>query len=221
MGAGGRIRALFFPHRCVFCDSVISYNSLICADCHRQLPYLLECQKDLCALAGAAAPLRYEGTARERLLEYKAQEHRGYARYFARLCAKAAKEAFGDAAFDLAACVPNHEPHGQRVYNPARVLARETAKLLQLPFCADALRQSKEKKKQHTLPRTQRAQNVANIFSAQQGAALSGKRILLFDDILTTGATLEACARELLQSGALEVWGLTAAKTKAKEGFTN
>ncbi|MDO4553169.1 MAG: ComF family protein [Bacillota bacterium] len=99
----------------------------------------------------------------------------------------------------------------QRGYNQAALLAKGVAARLGSPFYGDLLVRRRETAPMNRLGRTDRAENVADVFALKRGGAelIKGKRILLVDDILTTGSTAEACSRALLAEGAGSVWLLT------------
>jgi ComF family protein len=92
-----------------------------------------------------------------------------------------------------------------RSYNQAALLANALGKLTQKPVLVDALQRHKPTPSQGGLDRKRRQRNVARAFTVRQSDRVAGKRILLIDDVLTTGATVNACARTLLQSGAKAV----------------
>ncbi|MGH2621431.1 MAG: ComF family protein [Anaerolineales bacterium] len=96
----------------------------------------------------------------------------------------------------------------QRGFNQAELLARGLAVRLELPLAAGLLRRARETRSQVGLDPSERALNVRNAFAAERGA-FAGEAILLVDDLYTTGATLAACARAALASGADRVFGLT------------
>jgi ComF family protein len=100
----------------------------------------------------------------------------------------------------------------RRGYNQAEELARALAKLLDLP-CVDALRRMRDTPRQALLSPAQRRANVRDVFAARPGAGLKGARVLLVDDVLTTGATMHAAARTLKRAGAKAVYGAVAARS--------
>jgi len=105
--------------------------------------------------------------------------------------------------------VPLH-PHRlrERGYNQSALLTRELAKLIKLPLIADCLIRIREARPQvRTATVMERRENVAGAFSCN--GKISGKQIILVDDVCTSGATLEACASTVKNSGAVSVWGLT------------
>jgi len=96
----------------------------------------------------------------------------------------------------------------QRGYNQAGLIASALAKSQHLPFSDRALWRVRETLSQVGLDATARMKNVQGAFSADS-AIVEGKRVIVVDDLYTTGATLSSCAQALLQVGAVEVYGLT------------
>ncbi|MCI0520869.1 MAG: ComF family protein [Chloroflexi bacterium] len=99
----------------------------------------------------------------------------------------------------------------ERGYNQADLLARPVALGLGLPYKPKAAAKTKETRSQVGLNLAQRRENVAGAFRARP-AEVEGQRILLVDDVSTSGATLDACARALLDGGAAQVWCFTLAR---------
>jgi predicted amidophosphoribosyltransferase len=95
--------------------------------------------------------------------------------------------------------------------NQSLLLAQELSKELQLPVMQKVLLRVRYTRQQTTLARKKRRGNVAGAFRVTDQETVKGKRILLVDDVTTTGATLEECAKTLTDSGALAVYCLTAA----------
>lgn len=114
---------------------------------------------------------------------------------------------------DLIVPVPLHS-HRQRErgYNQAALLAQGLVRAAHLPLRANALQRVRATASQMTLDAAQRRSNVNAAFRSDDNG-LRGKRVLLVDDVCTTGATLNACAVALKSAGAVEVWGLTLART--------
>lgn len=209
-----RIGAIFYPPRCIFCAQVVHYNEACCPECRAQLLQsggLFHPQAGG-HLSGCVAPFLYEGAVRERLIDFKSVRHRELGHAFAALAAPEVKRALGD-IHPLVCCVPNFEEEQKRVYNPARVFGRALAENLGLPFEGALLCQTRQKERQHTLDVRQRLQNVENLFAVALPGLIGGRDILLCDDIITTGATLNSCAKALLEAGAHRVFGAGCART--------
>lgn len=97
-----------------------------------------------------------------------------------------------------------------RGFNQSEKLAEYLSAKLQLKFDANSLKRVKFKRPQASLKKDQRLKNIHNVF-AWHGAKIKGSNIILVDDVTTTGATLNECAKVLKQHGAREVWGLVLA----------
>jgi len=115
---------------------------------------------------------------------------------------------------DLIAPVPLHpRRERQRGFNQSALLARRLSRGVGVPCVEDALHRARDTRSQVGLNAAERAQNMAGAFVCESGA-VCGRRIILMDDVCTTGATLAACAAALKDAGAAEVWGLTLARAK-------
>jgi len=115
--------------------------------------------------------------------------------------------------YDVVIPVPLHPKRlNRRGYNQAELLAREVAETRGMSLSASALRRTKAGESQaRTGSISERLHNVVDAFSCTD-TSISGKRILLIDDVCTTGATLEACAAALSAAGASQISGLTVAR---------
>ena len=114
---------------------------------------------------------------------------------------------------DVVTATPLHwGRHWQRGFNQAALVARQAARVWGLPFEADLLRRVRSTAPQAGRTRAERLSNVRGAFRARDKAAVAGRRIILVDDVMTTGATLEACARALRRAGARGVAAATLAR---------
>jgi competence protein ComFC len=100
----------------------------------------------------------------------------------------------------------------RRGFNQSEEIAKELSKNLGIPVSSDALIKEKETSPQMELSKEERAENIKGVFDVNNQEKIRGKKILLVDDVYTTGATMEECARVLKQSGAKEVWGIAVAR---------
>jgi ComF family protein len=113
---------------------------------------------------------------------------------------------------DLIAPVPLHPRRfRQRGYNQSALLALELGRRLEMPVREDAMQRTRHTAPQVNLGVEERRANVHGAFSARR-RLVSGRRVILVDDVLTSGATLEACAKALQEAGASRVCGFTLAR---------
>ncbi len=201
----------------------------MCAHCESQLPWIFPplcprcgrpqasgilcptCAQTPGAISVIRSPLRFEGVARRAIHELKYRNLRAIAPALATYLVRSLREAGYKP--DIIVPVPLYPGRARRRgYNQSFLLAREVAKETCTPVSADALARVREGTSQvHTTSVEERRQNVAGAFACNE-ATVSGKRILVVDDVCTTGATLESCAVALRSAGASDVWGLTVAR---------
>lgn len=201
----------------------------MCARCESQLPWIFPpvcprcgrpqasgilcptCAQATGAISVIRSPLRFEGVARRAIHELKYHNLRAIAPTLAAYLF----ESLQDAGYkpDIIVPVPLHPRRARRRgYNQSLLLAREVGRKAHTPVSADSLVRVREGSSQvHTTSVEARRQNVSGAFACNE-ATVSGKRILVVDDVCTTGATLESCAVTLRSAGAVDVWGLTVAR---------
>lgn len=207
-----RALCLFFPARCLNCGRAVLPERLFCEECaailpkepfFRKFPLDQAPDKEL----AVTAPLFYEEGFRQTLHRLKFQEEWGICKPLALVMAQAAAALPGE--YTLVTWVPMSDKKlRMRGYNQSALLGKEVAKELGLPW-REALEQTRETETQHLLNRPQRADNVRDAYRAMR--RISGERVLLVDDIVTTGATLRSCAQALYEGGAAWVGCLCAA----------
>jgi ComF family protein len=133
--------------------------------------------------------------------------------FLAGLFVREAAPALRDSGWEFIVPVPLHPvKQREREFNQSTCLARTLAAGLNVPMNTRLLRRVLPTKTQTRLSRAERANNVANAFALRPGAVLSGERIVLVDDVLTTGATTSACAKVLRAGGSGEVCVWTLAR---------
>lgn len=212
LGWRERLWCLFLPARCLCCGRAVRPERLFCPGCVPALPKEPLSREFPLSGGGSlavAACFPYEKGFRRTLHRLKFQEERALARPLGTLMAEAASSLGED--FDGVTWVPmSPQKLRRRGYNQSELLAKAVAKELGLPAW-DLLEQVRETDTQHSLTRAQRADNVRGAYRAKSAAL--GKRLLLVDDIVTTGATLRACAQGLYGAGAQKVCAVCAAST--------
>lgn len=201
------VAALFFPPRCIFCGGVVSLSESVCEECRAKTPPAPAVRRIFVQSAGriisCAVPFSYEGLVRQGILRFKFHGRKEAAGFFG---AEIARE-FPRAAshFDWITAVPlSVQRLKKRGYNQSELVARAAARILGLPYL-ECLEKTRDNREQHRLTEKERKRNVRSVYRAGNPEEISGKRILLIDDIITTGATLSACASALFQAGAAEV----------------
>jgi ComF family protein len=119
---------------------------------------------------------------------------------------------------DMVVPVPLHRSRErERGFNQAEVIAREVARRLKLPLKPILLVRTKARPDKHILSNEERWRIVRGAFATRRGSQVDNKRVLLVDDVMTTGATLDACAKALVEAGARSVIGLTVARAVKRE----
>lgn len=224
------LRLLVYPRRCPFCGRVLG-RVLTCPDCAPELEELrrkpgmrLDPAKHyLGHLQGAAAPYRYEGRVRGAILRAK---YNGAPWVADELGLELPRLLFGSeitlrgmeprpapvdgGALGYDCIVPVPASSRARGYNVPQRLAKPLAEALGVPLLPHALRRTRRKKRQAGLSLDERMANVAGVFAADP-AQVEGRRVLLVDDVITTGATAAACAQALLAAGAESVFAMALA----------
>ena len=201
----------FFPRHCPFCGRIVG-KELLCGACEKALPYCREVRTG--SFGRCAAPLYYEGAVREAILAFKFKGKLEVLDCFGSLMAQTAAEAFSG-EFDAVTWAPvSRKRLRQRGYDQARLLCAS--------LCVDwhvepqeTLRKVRDNPAQSGLEdAAARRANVLGVYEAVKPADIAGKRFLLVDDILTTGATLGECVRVLKAAGAADVVCLTLAAVR-------
>lgn len=211
-----RLLKLLFPPKCMLCGKVLGEDEEICADCRERI--LLNTAPPRVEKGAffdkAVAGLWYENDVRKAIQRLKYHEKQNYARPLARVMAYAFRHKLEEDV-DLVTFVPtNAATLRERGYNQAELLARELSVMLGVP-CLPTLEKQRETKPMHGLRPEARRANVLGAYRLCCSAeAVTGKRILVADDILTTGSTLSECARMLKSAGAARVLCVCAAAAR-------
>lgn len=205
---------LIFPPKCLLCQTLLDQELDLCARCRVHGPEYPDAKIKLPHLDSWLGMWYYEADVRESLLRYKFGGKRNYARGYGRLLAmRLLQERQGQ--FDLITWVPiSRRRKARRGYDQVELLAKAVSAELGVE-AVKCLH-----KHRHTQPQSrlssaaERRANVLGAFRAVEPEGFRGKRVLLLDDILTTGATLSEAARVLLTAGAAEVQAAVVAVSK-------
>jgi len=157
------------------------------------------------------SPFRFDGVIRQAIHRLKYQNLKAISPCLAELLADYLRS--NPLLGEVIVPVPLHPRRSrERGYNQSTLLAKELGKLTNLPVIEDCLIRVKQAKPQVKAANAEeRRKNVANAFACQD-EKVSGKQVILIDDVCTSGATLESCAAALKSKGATSVWGLTLAR---------
>jgi ComF family protein len=219
---------LLFPETCYACNKAMVHGEkFICTTCNVKLPYTnyhvhgATAANPLQHRFWGKVPVRYvfsylhfkpKGRVQRLLhqLKYKGASHLG--NHLGKRYGAILKEYQLHEQFDIIMPVPLHwQKQQQRGYNQSDSFAEGLARAMKLQLQLKGLKRTINTASQTNKSRLDRWQNVEQVFKVQQPATLKGKRILLVDDVMTTGATLEACTRVLLANGCKEVSVVTIA----------
>ncbi len=237
----GRLLDLLLPPRCLACGVTVDRQGSLCGRCWQEVlfitpPFCRQCgyplphsavPDPLCAACLAEPPsfthmrsaLRYEGAGRRLILRFKHAERIEGVATFAGWMAEAANDILAEA--DILAPVPLHRWRLlRRGYNQAALLARAVARLAGRVHLPDLLERHRATASQQRLGARARRENVTPAAfrpHRRHARRIAGARILLVDDVFTTGATLEACAKVLLRAGAAQIDALTLARVVRNE----
>lgn len=215
MNIKDRLLELFFPSRCAFCRRVTGDGNRLCRDCERKLPYTDtdSAKQYFKNLVCCVAPLYYEGGVRQSLLRYKFGGSTANGAVYGKLMAKCIDET--DISCDIITWVPlSRRRLRKRGYDQARILAEAVAVELDVP-CERLLTKIRDNPAQSGAGSFEnRRKNVSGAYEAVNTASIENRRVLIIDDIVTTGSTLSECAHVLKNAGAGCVYAAAAARKK-------
>ena len=240
--AGARILDALLPPRCISCEAAVDGPGRLCPECWSRVqfiakPWCAACglpfdfdpgEGVLCGPCSAEAPaydaarsvMVYDDGARDLILRFKHADRTDAAPTFGRWMARAGQDLLAGA--DWVVPVPLHRARLLwRRYNQSALLAHAVGRAAMVPVAPDALERVRNTPSQGGMSRSARATNVAGAFRVRHGAKahIEGRRIVLIDDVMTTGATVQACARTLRKSGASHIGVLTLARVvRAADG---
>lgn len=223
---------IFFPKRCRYCGRVIVPSDELCSDCQKELPRI---SGEICRLCGyakddcrcnkkrsyydaVAAPFYYEGAVKSAVKRMKFKNNPSLCKPMAEDMLEVIEREYANVNFDMICFVPfSPDKLKKREFNQSEILARELSQKLNVKTeCA--LVCLFNVKQQHSLDSFKRKGNVFGIFDVKSETELNGKTVLLVDDIKTTGATLDECAKMLKLHGAEKVYAITFAIAKLHTG---
>jgi len=238
--AGDALISVLFPAGCRICDRLLTRASRVpickeclssfervaaiaCEVCGRPLPgwkraegqplLCPACQDKTYAFDRARSFAVYEGALVRAILLLKFEQIEPLGRWFAERLVELVKGRVDGLQADVVVPVPLHrQRERERGYNQAALISKPLAKRLRLPHKAVLLMRTRARPDKRILSLEERWESVRGAFATRPGSQVDNLRVLLVDDVFTTGATLDACARALREAGAKSVFGLTIAR---------
>ena len=163
--------------------------------------------------AAARAAVLFDGVARDLIHRFKYDKKVHLARPLALLTKEALTSFVASLSADLLIPVPLHRRRlRERGFNQAVLLCRPLAKAWNIPLVVDNLQRIRWTEPQVTLSASEREANVRGAFALAEPAAVHGRKVILLDDVFTTGSTVAECSRVLRQAGAEGVYVITVAR---------
>lgn len=197
---------LIFPSKCIFCRKVLSKDETdLCHHCRENAPEFQKSKNKHSFIARWTAVWYYKDMARRSILRYKFYRNLSFSRAFARFLAmKLQREGLED--FDLMTWVPvSRQRKNKRGFDQVELLAHHVGKELSVTPVKTLIKIRNNPPQSGIASAAARRANVLGAYRVADPQLIQGKRILLLDDVITTGATASECARTLLSAGAKEV----------------
>ena len=196
---------LIYPPKCVFCCRILEKQETdICSACRKELPYAENFLRSIPYSRKSIAVFFYEGHVREAILRYKFRRKRLYAAPFGRLLAMKLLQELPE--YDVITHVPvSRARRRRRGYDQALELAKTTARELGREVLPLLTKIRNNPAQSGIFAPERRRANVLGVYRVIDPELVRGQKILLIDDVMTTGATLSECCKTLLDAGAAQV----------------
>jgi len=205
-----RLAAIFFPTRCIFCGVVVEYDDFHCEQC--DFSRIVALDFAFGSRLRLAAALEYKGNVKNILLSLKENHDKRICRFLAEQMYKAFAEDFGGVEFDVIVPVPaTQKTLKEKGFNHAGLLAEYLSDLIGVPTSDEVLVRVEGSISQYGLNRRQRFENAEKSYKIAGYKDINEKVILIVDDTVTTGSTINACAEQLMGAGASAVFAVAAA----------
>lgn len=216
------IATLIYPNTCLSCGEIINEGEYFCDCCFEMLERVdldkqcikcglpkgkCDCRKKIYVFDAITAPFYNKGGAQNAMYTYKFARREYVSVFFAQQMSLNVKYMYTDVCFDGICYVPlSKKSYRKRGFNQSKKIAGYMSEILKIPLVENALGCKNKRKSQHKTDADKREENVKGKYFPLK--KVSG-RILLVDDIKTTGATLNECAKQLLSAGAVSVYCIT------------
>lgn len=217
MNLGTVLLDLLFPPKCPYCQRVLADpRAFVCPQCQDKLPWLVgtKGERRVDFTDGCFSPLAYRGAVPDAVHRYKFRPVRAYCVPFGAVMAQSLQDHLPEQADLITWCPLSKKRLRERGFDQAELLAKEVGKRLSLPVAGTL------KKVRHTGPQSAleeesaRRANARGAYALRSDVEVKGRRIILVDDVVTSGATMSECAGLLCMAGAAAVYGLTLAQAR-------
>ncbi len=220
------VKNIFFPERCPICGRIKPFMKYDCESCGIDTKPISasacpDCGHEKCMCSDGAninlphftAVYYYQGQLKKSLLRYKFMSESTLCHTYSEAMAKRLKELYPNVGFDGICYVPMTKNDERiRGYNQSELLAKGIAKRLDISL-VPCLKKTRVTNAQKNLTAEERQHNVKDCFRVKEEYSISGKKLILCDDIKTTGATLRECSNALIKAGAEDVYCICLAIT--------
>ena len=201
-----RILNLLYPPRCILCRRLLKKEETdLCTDCRMEAPFFPDTKRNLQFLDSFAAVWYYESSVRGSLLRFKFRGARGYGASYGKLLAMRLMQQYPE-GFEVLTWIPVSRLRKlRRGYDQVELLAKAVGRELGM-IPVSTLKKVRHNRQQSRISESaQRRANVLGVYRVTDPDLIRDRRVLLLDDILTTGATASEAGRVLLTAGAKEV----------------
>ncbi|NMA67733.1 MAG: ComF family protein [Clostridiaceae bacterium] len=219
-GLAERLIRLVYPVKCICCDEILKEDAVLslCDNCYKTLPYygkgIYKAPK-IPYIEGIFTAFYYENGIDRTIQAMKFNNQPSLSETLAYLLIEKYIKEPVLPHVDLIVPVPMHrKKKRQRGFNQAELLAKKVSKFLNIPLDTNSLVKIKNTKPQSSLSRNHRLYNLDNVFEVKNITNIKGKNILLIDDVITTGTTINTCGKILCDSGASKIYALVIANAE-------
>ncbi|MBQ9700302.1 MAG: ComF family protein [Lachnospiraceae bacterium] len=220
------IKDVLFPKTCPGCDRILDRHQLICEVCKEKIQYIMEprckkcgkelsreeyelcydCQHSTHLFTEGVAAFKYDKLISKSIYRFKYHNRRTYAKFYGTAMYTACIDYIKRWQADALVPVPIHrEKERSRGYNQAELIANELGKLTNISVDSRCLKRIRYTKPQKDFDKTGRKKNLEKAFKICTDV-VKYKKIILVDDIYTTGSTIDECARVLMQAGVKDIY---------------
>ena len=200
---------MLFPPRCIFCNEIVPIGSYICKSVmiksfswmtFKQLKWKMNLFMAFCV-----APYLYEDKIQELIVNFKFYHKPQYGTFFGNKLAEAVCDKGMESMCEVVVSVPiSKERLKERGYNQSELIAKKTAECLGIPY-ANCMIKTKHNSEQLSFTFERQKRKCEGVYELEENKHITNKKVLLVDDIVTTGYTLAECAAVLMKHGAKEV----------------